>query len=202
MAQGSAAAWDEASTLVEWPAAPVAVDAFRDAMAMLASGVAVVTCWEGETPRGLLVSSITALSTEPPRMLFCVRKAASSHNALFRSRRCAVAILAEPDQREAERFSRTDLTHERFDPALWLLDQAAPPRLKSALIGLEGTISSRIDAGTHTVFILNVAEVQVSPGRPLVYFDRDFRSLDWPEQMAASLESLSGVTVWTGAAGA
>jgi flavin reductase len=155
----------------------VAPELFRDAMALLAGGVAVAACWDGEQPTGLLVSSITTLSTEPPRVLFCVRKAASSHDALLRAAHCSVAILAEDDQDEAERFSRFERRAERFDPQLWRLDPASPPRRHEPLIGLHGQIGNRIDAGTHTIFILNVHAVETRRGAPLVYFERAFRGL-------------------------
>ena len=163
--------------VIDLPAPGLEADLFRNAMAFLAGGVAVAACWDGEVPRGLLVSSITALSTEPPRVLFCVRKVSSSYNALLRSRTCSLAVLAEQDRREAERFSRPDRVAERFDPAHWTLNPAAPPRYRAPLIGLEGRIGHRIDAGTHTIFVLDVHEAQLSPDQPLVYFDRAFRGL-------------------------
>ncbi len=152
-------------------------DRFRDAMSQLAGGVAIAACWDGGHPRGLLVSSITALSAEPPRLLFCVRKEASSHGALMRARDCSMAILAENDHDEAARFSRAERTGERFDPAFWRLEAGAPPRRRAALIGLTGDIGDRIDAGTHTIFILDIREVETRKGAPLVYFDRAFRGL-------------------------
>src|SRR4051794_6210300 len=57
---------------------PIDPGAFKDALARLASGVAIISCWDDGAPRGLLVSSITGLSVDPPRFLFCVRKEASS----------------------------------------------------------------------------------------------------------------------------
>ncbi|HEY2659527.1 MAG TPA: flavin reductase family protein [Caulobacteraceae bacterium] len=150
---------------------------FRDAMARLAGGVAIAACWDGEIPRGLLVSSITALSTEPPRVLFCVRKAAASHGALLRAYQCSVAILADEDLQEAERFSDAGRTPERFDPAVWSLSPHSSPQHRAPLIALTGQIGSRIDAGTHTIFILNVRAVTTKPGAPLVYFDRAFCGL-------------------------
>jgi flavin reductase len=180
--------------------APVTAGAFRDAMSRLAGGVAVAACWDGAVPRGLLISSICALSTEPPRVLFCVRKASSSHNALLRADRCGVAVLGEHDRAEADRFSRADLADERFDAARWSLEPHTPPRHRAPLIGLEGPIGHRIDAGTHTIFILNVREVRSTADRPLVYFDRDYRGLRLPGDLEAGLESLCGVTVWNGEA--
>ena len=197
MAQLSTTGLSAGLITTECAPAPLETDLFRDAMSLLAGGVAIVTCWDGETPRGLLVSSITGLSLDPARVLFCVRKTSSSHNALLRATRCGVAVLAEGDEQEAERFSQTDLTHERFDAERWVLHPDSPPRRRKALFSLEGAIGHRIDAGTHTIFILNVREVGLGRDKPLIYFDRNFRRLHLPEDMLVTPESLCGVTVWT-----
>jgi len=166
---------------------------FRDAMALLASGVAIAACWDGEAPKGLLISSVTALSVEPPRMLFCVRKASSSHNALLRAERCSLSILSEAHREDADRFSRTERTAERFGEDHWTLERWHPPRHKTPLIGLAGVISHRIDAGTHTVFILDVYEVRTGPARPLIYFDRDYRGLKSEPEDGASFAQQDAV---------
>ncbi len=153
-------------------------DLFRDAMARLASGVAIAACWDGQTPRGLLVSSITALSTEPARVLFCVRQAAASHSALLRAKQCSLAILAEDDLDEAARFSSASRSGERFDTTVWRLVTDAPPQHRAPLTALTGRIGARINAGTHTIFVLDVETVTARRGEPLVYFDRAFRGLD------------------------
>jgi flavin reductase (DIM6/NTAB) family NADH-FMN oxidoreductase RutF len=151
--------------------------AFREAMARLASGVAVAAVWDGETPRGLLVSSLTALSTEPPRVLFCVKKTASAHGSLLAAKECGLSLLAEDDQGEAERFSRSDLAHERFQAATWRLDRDRPPEHLEGLVRLSGAIDQKIDAGSHSIFILRVSEAEASERTPLVYFGRDFHRL-------------------------
>ena len=151
---------------------------FRDAMSRLAVGVGVAACWGGDgEPVGLLVSSIASVSAEPPRILFCVQKTVRSHNTLLRARRISLNILAESDRAEAERFSNAERAIERFDPSVWNLDPNAPPRHRGALVGLSGTVSHRMDAGTHTVFILNVRNISIQHAGPLVYFDRRYASL-------------------------
>jgi len=160
--------------------------AFRDAMARLASGVAVAACWEGDTPRGLLVSSLTALSTQPPRVLFCVKKTASAHTAFLSAQECSLSLLAEDDRREADRFSRSDLAHERFGESAWGLDPEKPPEHRRGLVRLSGFIDQKIDAGSHSIFILRVGEADVGDRTPLIYFDRAFhRLLPLVEQDAA-----------------
>ena len=165
--------------LLPHPASAQALDSqdFRNAMSRLAGGVGVAACWNGEEPAGLLVSSIAVLSVEPARVLFCVQKTARSHDALFRARRCSLNLLAERDRAEAERYSKAERSSERFDLGRWSLDPAAPPRHRSALVGLTGAIGHRMDAGTHTVFVLNVSEAEVQDAGPLVYFDRGYAGL-------------------------
>ena len=125
----------------EFDKAATTAEDFKDAMARLAVGVGVAACWGADgAPVGLLVSSIAAVSAEPPRILFCCcRKTVRSHNALFRARRISLNILSESDRAEAERFSSAERAIERFDPSVWSLQPDAPPRHRSALVGLTGT---------------------------------------------------------------
>jgi flavin reductase len=164
----------------EAPAAFADAVGFRDAMACLASGVAVVACMDGNRPRGLLVSSMTSLSVEPPRMLFCVRKAAGSHDALVRARRCSLSVLSDAHADEAERFSTATPAADRFGSGAWRLEAGRPPVHSGAMIGLTGVISQRTDAGSHSVFFLDIETIEVMQPRaagPLIYFGRAFRTL-------------------------
>jgi flavin reductase len=159
-----------------WP--PADPDAFRGGLAKLASGVAVVACWADGKPRGLLVSSLTGLSTEPPRLLFCVRKAAAAHGPLLRAEAIGVSLLHSDDRQEALRFCSSELAAERFAAERWRLDLHAPPIRAEALATFTGPVCSRIDAGSHTVFILDASRVDVRQAEPLVYFERGFRDIN------------------------
>jgi flavin reductase (DIM6/NTAB) family NADH-FMN oxidoreductase RutF len=150
---------------------------FRDAMARLAGGVAIVACLDHGQPRGLLVSSLTSLSTEPPRMLFCVRKAAGSHSALHRADRCSLSVLSDQQGEEAARFSNPALGAQRFTSPDWRVAPGDPPLHAGAVIAMMGRIGQRTDAGSHTVFFFDVETIETSPASPLIYFERRFRSL-------------------------
>lgn len=165
---------------------PLNPAAFRDSMARLAGGVAIVACQDGQQPRGVLISSLTALSTEPPRVLFCIRKAASCHGALLRAAMCSVSILASDDLEEAQRFADTARAAERFASDGWQVGESGSPAFRHALVGLQGVISQRMDAGTHSVFILDVTASHRRDAEPLIYFDRDYRTL------SADLASMGG----------
>ena len=150
---------------------------FREAMAHLASGVALIAWWDAETPRGLLVSSLTALSTEPPRVLFCVAKTAPAHGALLKAEECSLSLLSATDQEEAERLSLHEQAQDAFSTEAWTLDPQAPPRRLGALVSLTGFVDSKMDAGSHSIFVVRVGGADVRKHAPLVYFDRAFHRL-------------------------
>lgn len=161
---------------------PVDPGAFKDALARLASGVAIISCWDGapdgqRAPRGLLVSSITGLSVDPPRFLFCVRKEASSHDALLAAGTCAVAILSADDEAEALRFASPAQAHERFTDPRWDLSARDAPRLRAGLTSATCVVDQVIDAGGHSIVLVTVRQAQIQPGAPLVAYDRGLRKL-------------------------
>jgi len=165
-----------------WPAAPAEpdrfADRFKDALANLASGVAIISCWDDDTPRGLLVSSITGLSVDPPRFLFCVRKEAASHDALLLAETCGVAILSDTDHEEALRFSSSARASERFAPSRWDLNHQYAPNYLGGLSTATCRIDSRIDATTHSVFVVTATTLAVAhSAKPLIACARGFHRL-------------------------
>jgi flavin reductase len=163
--------------------------AFAAAMDHLASGVAVVA-WGGDQPKGLLANSLTILSNRPPRVLFAVQKSHAQHDALLAADRCAISLLGEGDEDEARRFWSEDSQRARFASGRWRVSPDGPPELTDSLVRLEGLIDQRIDAGTHSLFIVRVGEAVVRDVTPLVFFDRAFRRLA-PTADAARREAQS-----------
>ncbi len=161
-----------------WSAASAQPQRFKEALAHLASGVAIISCWDDATPRGLLVSSITGLSADPPRFLFCVRKEAASHDALIAAETCAIAILSAQDKEEAWRFSSSARSLERFAPSRWTLNPQRPPAYLGGLSRALCRIDSRIDAQTHSILIVTALELDLELGAaPLVACARDLHDL-------------------------
>ncbi|ADG10506.1 flavin reductase [Caulobacter segnis] len=160
-------------------AAPVQADFpkqadFKEVLAHLAGGVAIISCWDEDTPRGLLVSSITGLSVKPPRFLFCVRKEAGCHDALVGATECGVTLLSADDQDEAWRYASSARASERFSPERWRLSPEAPPAYRGGLASARCVIDSIADAGTHSILIVTATESSLSPAQPLVAWNRGF----------------------------
>lgn len=146
--------------------------AFKDVLAHLASGVAIVSCWDGDMPRGLLVSSITGLSAEPPRFLFCIRKEAGCHDIFLEQSRLAIALLGATDREEALRFSNGARWEERFDQNRWRLEAGAPPTYRYGVARAVCAVDTVIDAQTHSVFFVTAEHYDLEPAAPLIAWNR------------------------------
>jgi flavin reductase (DIM6/NTAB) family NADH-FMN oxidoreductase RutF len=150
---------------------------FIDTAARLAGAVSIVAGQDEAGPFGLVVSSLTVLSVEPARMLFCVRKAAGCYPRLLAAERLSLAVLGATDEDEAAAFTARDRLDLRFSADRWVLQAARPPRFDGGLVSLEGEVFQRISAASHTVFILNVERSRHQEAEPLLYFNRSYRRL-------------------------
>ncbi|MEI9889324.1 MAG: flavin reductase family protein [Caulobacteraceae bacterium] len=163
------------SSSLVFPRPAVDRQAFDDAVARLAGAVAIVTWWD-EAPRGLLVRAVNLLSTRPPRVLFGVDKDDFGHETLLRTDACALNLLSDADEAEAQRFAQAG-PPDRFSPDRWRLSPDQPPRIAAGAVYLSGGIDQKIDAGSHSLFVVRVETAEIKNRAPLVYFDRGFRRL-------------------------
>ena len=150
---------------------------FKEALARLAGGLAIVTCWQDGRPQGILVSSITGLSVDPPRFLFCVRREASAHDALVGAHLCGVSILSAEDEAEALSFIDPGLRDFRFTSPRWRIAPSHPPVLESGLSTATCLVERVIDAGTHSILVVTAQSLGVRHGEPLLSYNRDLRRL-------------------------
>ena len=164
------------------PAMPIAApgvrpEQFKEALARLAGGLAIVSCWQDGRPQGLLVSSITGLSVDPPRFLFCIRREASAHDHLLGAHLCGISILSADDEDEALTFIDPALRQRRFTGPRWRLAAPHPPLLESSLSKTVCLVDSVVDAGTHSIVVVSAQSLSVGGGDPLLSYDRDLRRL-------------------------
>ena len=158
--------------------APGPVDElFRDAMAGLASGVAVLTTRrpEGE-PCGLVATSISAFSASPASVLASIGHVSRCHYALVECERFGVHLLRSDQERLARVFA--SLAEDKFDGVEWDWDGDVP-RLGGALAYLRCRRSALFELYDHSILIGDVEDGRRSAGEPLVYLER---RMDWRVQ--------------------
>ncbi|WP_157756985.1 flavin reductase family protein [Plantactinospora sp. KBS50] len=148
---------------------------FTEAMARLASGVAVVTSrHRGGAPCGLLVSSICSYSVRPPSVLVSIGRESRSYPALLGQADFGVHLLGSGDGPIARVFASRG--EDKFAGLDWAWDDSVPRLENDVLVYLRCVRRRVFEHADHAIVIGEVADGQISHGEPLVYYRR---ALDW-----------------------
>lgn len=149
---------------------------FRNAMAHLAAAVSIVTSKGKAGKFGLTVSSVTSVSDSPATVLFCVNQQSDLHDLLIENGEVCINVLAAEQEELAKHFAcMLDSTmEERFSWDIWR-DEI---KLKEAVANLSGKITACHTVGTHSIFIVELDDIHLTPKAGLIYFARQFRSLE------------------------
>ena len=158
---------------------------FRDVLGRFASGVTVVTTAHEGHVHGMTANAFVSVSLNPPLVLVSVNNRAHMHKALLSSSRYAVSILAEGQEALSDHFAgRTAAGLE-----VSFIYKDGLPVLKDAAAYLVCRVHEIHPAGDHTLYIGEVEFLELSDGRPLVFYAGKYRYLDverlkqpqWPE---------------------
>ena len=125
---------------------------FRRVIGSFMSGVVVITTTHDGQPYGMTVSAVSSLSMEPPMLLVCLNSASGTQEAVRRSGRFAVNILAEDQGRLAERFAKPGAS-DKFDGVAVRTGHTGVPLLDGALAVVECQVAEAVTGGTHRVFL-------------------------------------------------
>lgn len=131
------------------------------------TGVTAVTTMESGVPRGLIVNAFSSLSLDPPAVIFCVQKSSTSYPALFANDLLAINILSAAQEEECQGLASKK--PDKFDQVAWHSGPNGAPVLDGTAAWLEATITERIQASTHTLFIARVLTAEFTHRAPLLY---------------------------------
>ncbi|MEZ5920478.1 MAG: flavin reductase family protein [Parvularculaceae bacterium] len=145
----------------------------KDAFARFATGVAIVAC---ANDRGgftaITVNSFTSVSLEPPLVLWCLEKTASSFADFSAADSYTISVLKSDQRKISERFAMHGAYPLRLDETEVL--ETGAPLLIERLAGLDCRIADRIEAGDHVIIIGEVVAFDSGDGAPLLYFASDY----------------------------
>jgi flavin reductase (DIM6/NTAB) family NADH-FMN oxidoreductase RutF len=157
--------------------------AFREAMGLFATGVAVVSTGRpvptGTGVQAMTVNSITGLSLEPLQLLFCPAKRARLAAPLQVGAHFCVNFLRQEQLALAEHFAgrgRAAALEPQFLPL------AGSMRLAGCLASLACVVRSRFDGGDHWIVVGEVEALERgdAPHEPLVFFHGRFSGVHSP----------------------
>ena len=153
---------------------------FTNAMRALVGNCSVITAGEGEDRSGLLVTSAISLSADPPLLLACVNKSASSWPLLKKYRKFGWSSLGADHQKVAENFSGFGGVKgaDRYNGATWETAETGALLLEGAPAAFDCELEEMIDRATHSIVIGRVRAIRhnVAAGA-LVYWNGAFKKL-------------------------
>lgn len=159
------------STEPAMPESTVNQHIFRNALGRFATGIAVICTTGHGIPYGFACQSFTALSLDPPLVLFCPARTSRAWAVIARTRSCTVSVLSAAQQSVSSIFgSKAD---GKFDSVNWFgAPESGNPVIEGCLAWLEVEIQSVIDGGDHEVAIARVQRLGGldAADRPLLYF--------------------------------
>jgi flavin reductase (DIM6/NTAB) family NADH-FMN oxidoreductase RutF len=149
----------------------------RDALGCFATGVTVVTTRDDAgLPIGLTANSFTAVSLDPPLILFCLAKSSGNLERFRAAEHFAINVLHIGQQPTSGVFARS--AEDRFQDVAWESWDTGAPVLSGSLASFECATHEVVEAGDHLVFIGRVLRARFEPRRdPLLYFRGKYRRL-------------------------
>jgi flavin reductase (DIM6/NTAB) family NADH-FMN oxidoreductase RutF len=155
----------------------------RRAMRRFASGVTIVTLFDGERDAGLTVSSFTSISLEPPIIMIALNAGGSGAEALGGVTSFAVHILGFEHEDLSIRFAESVPWIQKVAGLLVSRGSSGVSILDPIPTVIEAKVRSQVIVGTHHVIFGNVVGIRLedpAPERPLLYYDRDYGTVERP----------------------
>jgi flavin reductase ActVB len=151
---------------------PALPDLFRDAMAVLCSGVAVITARrDAGDPCGLVATSVSSFSASPPSVLVSVDHSSRCHRALVDGDTFGVHVLRSDQEPLARAFAGKG--DDKFAGVAWSWDDGVA-RIEGTLSYLRCRRSALFELYDHSLLVGDVTGGSLTPGEPLVYLQRRF----------------------------
>ena len=154
--------------------------AFREAMRGFVGACSLITTGTGNMATGLVVTSGVSLTAEPPMILACINRSASSWSVLKETGAFGWSALGSADQPVAERFSGAAglKGHDRYAGTAWVTGETGARHLAQAPLAFDCTVDEMIDRGTHSILIGRVQSILTNAGRgALLYWNGTYHPL-------------------------
>ena len=160
-------------------------DSFRAGMGHFATGISVVTTFDGDRPAGITVNAFSSVSLEPPLVMVALDRRRFITPMVRAAGRYAVSVLGADQQALSDCFAHAptqpgEPSREDFCGASWQPGPTGLPLLDGAIATLECTTVETFSAGDHDLFIGRVDSMEeLREGvAPLLYFRRRYLRIE------------------------
>src|ERR671925_1356811 len=118
-------------------AKPVDAEQFKAGMRALAGAVNIITAANSGHRYGMTATAVCSASAEPPTVLVCINKLASTHAAVSKSKVFCVNVLRAEDWEVSTAFSGAQTGDTRFKNGNWTRLATGAPVLIDALVSFD-----------------------------------------------------------------
>jgi len=167
------------SSRAEGASQPAVADHLKAALRTLGGGVSIITAGEGEARTGATVTSATALSVEPARMLVSLNRTSSTWPVVQRYGHLGINVIGPGHEALANQFAgRGGLRGaERYHGADWTTAASGAPLLADAVAAIDCTVEEAIERHSHVLVIGKVLAIRIGSGRSLLYQDGRYHAV-------------------------
>ncbi len=167
------------------PVSEIHDEQFKTAMRHLVGGVAIITAGQDEIISGMTVTSLTALSAAPPRLMVGVNRTASSFPLITRHAAFGVSIPRADQFAVASRFGNGKVPgRERFAGAEWITLSTGAPLLANALAVFDCRVEEIIERHSHAIIIGEpIAILATEPAAGLGYWHGSYAAVGRTERL-------------------
>ena len=149
---------------------------FRAAMAMLPTGVTVVTASGPDGPAGATANAVCSLSIEPMLMLACLDRGSRTLLAVQAANRFGISVLHAGQEEVARTFATKAPVADKWEGVAGR-DRDGIPAIDGALAFIACDLRDVIAGGDHVIVTGAVSGLETGEGDPLVFHDGRYTTL-------------------------
>ena len=157
-------------------------DVFRQVMGHFATGISVVTTWDGEKPAGITVNAFSSVSLDPPLVMVALDRRRFITPMVRDAGRYGVSVLGADQQGLSDCFAHAPVSpgREDFCGAAWHRGPTGLPVIDNSIATLECSTVETFSAGDHDLFIGRVDSLEQHRDgvAPLLYFRRRYLRIE------------------------
>lgn len=150
--------------------------AFRQTVGQFATGVTVVAAKAGEDVLAMTANAFTALSLDPPLVLFCTGRRTKIGQAIESVAGFTINVLAS-DQQDLSTYFAGAWTHPERPPFTFI-EWEGGPRLDGVVCAIGCALEQVLEGGDHWIVIGRVLALHRMPRAcPLVFYGGRYAAL-------------------------
>ncbi len=166
---------------------------FRHVLGHFATGVAVITAVGPSGPVGMVVSSFTSVSLEPPLVAFLPDRSSTSWPKIRAACAFCVNILSAGQEELCAQFARKGI--DKFAGVSWRPASSGAPILDGGMAWIDCELTQTFESGDHYIAIGRVLQLEAAEyGVPLVFFQGGYGHFEVPRAPVAAADILGGLT--------